>query len=99
MNNAPKDGDFAKFLEQRTQQAPKPTEPNEAEADAEAEAGFSLPAYEARLAAEEQAAFEEEASRQEQIAATQDLPPLTEAELEAQALAHGGLDDNPDTPE
>jgi hypothetical protein len=84
-------------LEQRTQQTPKQTEPDEAEAATEA--GFSLQAYDARLAAEEQAAIEEEASRQEQIAAMQDLPPLTEAELEAQALAHGGLDDNPDTPE
>ena len=97
----PKDGDFTKYLLQRSAElavAPVQT-PVGSSKDDNADEHFDLAAYEARVAEEATEAEADAAEQQELRAATEGLPPLSDDELAEQALAHGGLDGDPSTPE
>lgn len=112
-SNTPKDGDFAAFLERKhsqpiphgTEQAPvlTPTllrQPFNWDTATESEIEAYEKAYPAEYEADCIAADLEEAKElAEYQQTTEEVPEITDEELERQALAHPGLDGDPSTPE
>ena len=97
MNLEPRDGDFAKYLEERATNSAKP----QAEPVPEASFGKPLPISALPFLATVEASFiaEPSAEELEKLRAFAEKPDLSEEELARQALEDPGMDGNVNTPE